>query len=295
MNALNYLEEESISIIRDTLRKSNNPLILYSIGKDSTVLLHLFKKALYPLKNNIRVLHVDTKWKFKEMIEYRDRFFKSEKINFMIHTNNRGIYENITPFNNPRYTDIMKTDALKQVLNENKFDFVYGGARRDEEVSRSKERILSIRNKYNNWDPVNQRIEPWNMFNTNISKEESFRVFPLSNWTEVNIWEYIKKEKLDVVPLYFAKKRKVVVRNNQIFLLDDERFKLEKGDEVENLIVRFRTLGCYPLTQGVLSNANTVDKIINELKDSSYSERAGRLIDYEKEGMMELRKKEGYF
>ena len=295
MNALNYLEEESISIIRDTLRKSNNPLILYSIGKDSTVLLHLFKKALYPLKNNIRVLHVDTKWKFKEMIEYRDRFFKSEKINFMIYTNNRGIYENITPFNNPRYTDIMKTDALKQVLNDNKFDFVYGGARRDEEVSRSKERILSIRNKYNNWDPVNQRIEPWNMFNTNISKEESFRVFPLSNWTEVNIWEYIKKEKLDVVPLYFAKKRKVVVRNNQIFLLDDDRFKLEKGDEVENLIVRFRTLGCYPLTQGVLSNANTVDKIIKELKDSSYSERAGRLIDYEKEGMMELRKKEGYF
>ena len=295
MNALNYLEEESISIIRDTLRKSNNPLILYSIGKDSTVLLHLFKKALYPLKNNIRVLHVDTKWKFKEMIEYRDRFFKSEKINFMIYTNNRGIYENITPFNNPRYTDIMKTDALKQVLNENKFDFVYGGARRDEEVSRSKERILSIRNKYNNWDPVNQRIEPWNMFNTNISKEESFRVFPLSNWTEVNIWEYIKKEKLDVVPLYFAKKRKVVVRNNQIFLLDDDRFKLEKGDGVENLIVRFRTLGCYPLTQGVLSNANTVDKIIKELKDSSYSERAGRLIDYEKEGMMELRKKEGYF
>ena len=295
MNALNYLEEESISIIRDTLRKSNNPLILYSIGKDSTVLLHLFKKALYPLKNNIRVLHVDTKWKFKEMIEYRDRFFKSEKINFMIHTNNRGIYENITPFNNPRYTDIMKTDALKQVLNDNKFDFVYGGARRDEEVSRSKERILSIRNKYNNWDPVNQRIEPWNMFNTNISKEESFRVFPLSNWTEVNIWEYIKKEKLDVVPLYFAKKRKVVVRNNQIFLLDDDRFKLEKGDGVENLIVRFRTLGCYPLTQGVLSNANTVDKIIKELKDSSYSERAGRLIDYEKEGMMELRKKEGYF
>ena len=295
MNALNYLEEESISIIRDTLRKSNNPLILYSIGKDSTVLLHLFKKALYPLKNNIRVLHVDTKWKFKEMIEYRDRFFKSEKINFMIYTNNRGIYENITPFNNPRYTDIMKTDALKQVLNDNKFDFVYGGARRDEEVSRSKERILSIRNKYNNWDPVNQRIEPWNMFNTNISKEESFRVFPLSNWTEVNIWEYIKKEKLDVVPLYFAKKRKVVVRNNQIFLLDDDRFKLEKGDGVENLIVRFRTLGCYPLTQGVLSNANTVDKIIKELKDSSYSERAGRLIDYEKEGMMELRKKEGYF
>lgn len=295
MNALNYLEEESISIIRDTLRKSNNPLILYSIGKDSTVLLHLFKKALYPLKNNVRVLHVDTKWKFKEMIEYRDRFFKSENINFIIHTNKRGYDENITPFNNPKYTDIMKTDALKQILNKNKFDFVYGGARRDEEVSRSKERILSIRNKYNNWDPVNQRIEPWNMFNTNISNEESFRVFPLSNWTEINIWQYIKKEKLDVVPLYFAKKRKVVVRNNQIFLLDDERFKLEKGDEVENLIVRFRTLGCYPLTQGVLSNANTVDKIINELKDSSYSERAGRLIDYEKEGMMELRKKEGYF
>jgi len=292
---LRSLENEAISIIRDTYIEAENPVMMYSIGKDSSVLLHLFLKAFFPVDVPVKILHVDTTWKFSEMIKFRENIKKKYNLDLITYTNLDGIKENVTPFNNENYTDIMKTEALKQVLSKHKFDMVYGGARRDEEGSRSKERILSHRNKYHIWDPVNQRIEPWNIFNTKKNKEESFRVFPLSNWTELNIWEYIKEEKIDIVPLYFAKKRKVVLRDGQYYLYDDERFELNNNDKVLYEKVRFRTLGCYPLTVGIKSNADNLNKIIQEVKKSKYSERHGRLIDSDKEASMEIKKKEGYF
>jgi sulfate adenylyltransferase subunit 2 len=293
---LKYLEQESIEIIRDIYSQANNPVVLYSIGKDSSVLLHLFKKAFYPSSIPVDFLHIDTTWKFKEMIEFRNSVAKKENINLKVHINIKGVEENITPFNNENYTDIMKTDALLEALNAGGYDFIFGGARRDEEKSRAKERILSYRNQHHNWDPKNQRIEPWHIFNTLKESKSSFRVFPLSNWTELNIWQYVKKEKIEVVPLYFAKLRKVVQKNSgEIFLLDDNRFELEKHDEVKNLVVRFRTLGCYPLTSGVISSAKNLNSIISEVKQAKYSERYGRLIDNDKEGSMELKKKKGYF
>jgi len=292
---LKELENESISIIRDTFKDSNKPLILYSIGKDSSVLLHLFMKAFYPLKMTVPLLHVDTGWKFKEMIIFRDMIAKKYNLNLLVHQNLEGVRKNINPFDYDNYTDIMKTEALKEALNNGNYDFIYGGARRDEEQSRAKEKVLSHRNKHHVWDPKNQRIEPWYIFNTLKEKEESFRVFPISNWTELNVWEYIKSEKIEIVDLYFAKKRKVINREGQYFLLDDDRFKLNTTDIISDEYVRFRTLGCYPLSAGVLSKANNIEKLIKELKISQYSERSGRLIDKDKDGSMEIKKREGYF
>ena len=292
---LKYLEEESISIIRDTYKDAENPIVLYSVGKDSSVLLNLFLKAFYPIKVPVKFLHIDTGWKFKEMIQFRDKLFNSNLIDGLVYKNKEGMKKNINPFDHENYTDIMKTHTLREALNKEKYDFVYGGARRDEESSRSKERILSIRDKNQRWDPKNQKIEPWLLFNTLKYSEESFRVFPLSNWTELNIWEYIQQEKLKIVSLYFSKKRKVVLRNDQLFLLDDERFKLEKDDKLTYKNVRFRTLGCYPLTAGIESTAKNVSEIIKEVKNSNFSERYGRVIDYDKVGSMEIKKREGYF
>jgi len=294
-NHLKILEDEAISIIRETYSNSENPVVLYSIGKDSSVLLTLFKKAFYPIDIPVPFLHIDTGWKFKEMIIFRDQTFKENKINGKVFTNEKGAKNNINPFDHSDYTDIMKTDALKQALKEGKYDFVYGGARRDEEASRSKEKVVSHRDINNRWDPKNQSIEPWYLFNTQKNFGESFRVFPISNWTELNVWEYIKRENIKIVPLYFSKRRKVVLSDEQIFLYDDERYKLKPNDKVTNLNVRFRTLGCYPLTAGVKSEAKNINDIISELKISKYSERSGRLIDHDKLGSMELKKREGYF
>ena len=295
MNHLTNLEEEAISIIRDTYAVSENPVVLYSIGKDSSVLLELFKKAFYPGDIPVTFLHIDTGWKFKEMISFRDTIFKKNNIQGIVHQNLDGVQKNINPFDHSNYTDIMKTNALKKALTKGRYDFVYGGARRDEEASRSKEKIVSHRDKNNRWNPKNQNIEPWLLFNTLKSKEESFRVFPISNWTELNVWEYIHKEKIPIVPLYFAKKRKVVISDGQIFLHDDNRFKLKESDKSIILKVRFRTLGCYPLTAGLESDAENVADIITEIKESKFSERSGRLIDYDKLGSMEMKKREGYF
>ena len=295
MKHLKNLQDESISIIRETYSKSENPVVLYSIGKDSSVMLDLFRKAFYPLQIPIPFLHIDTGWKFREMIKFRDYQAKKHNLNLITHTNLHGKKNNINPFDHENYTDIMKTDALKEALDKGKYDFIYGGARRDEESSRSKEKVLSHRNKYHVWEPKNQRIEPWHIFNTLKSKEESFRIFPLSNWTELNIWEYIKKNKVEIVPLYLSKKRKVVLREGQYFLLDDTRFQIKESDEIVYEKIRFRTLGCYPLTAGVISKATSITGIINELNESQYSERSGRLIDFDKDGSMELKKREGFF
>jgi sulfate adenylyltransferase subunit 2 len=289
------LEEEAISIIRDTYANSENPVVLYSIGKDSSVMLELFKKSFYPSNIPIPFLHIDTGWKFKEMIRFRDKVYENNTLKGHVYSNEEGMKLGINPFDDSNYTDVMKTQALKAALKNGKYDFVFGGARRDEEASRSKEKVVSHRDKNNRWDPKNQNIEPWHIFNTSKEPDESFRVFPLSNWTELNVWEYISQENIKIVPLYFSKKRKVVITDNQIFLYDDNRFRLKEGDEVKSLNVRFRTLGCYPLTAGIESNATTVQEIIKEVRKSNYSERSGRLIDYDKLGSMELKKREGYF
>ena len=289
------LEEESISIIRDTYGNADNPVVLYSIGKDSSVLLELFKKAFYPAKIPVPFLHIDTGWKFKEMIAFRNSIYKEYELKGLVYKNEEGENLGINPFEHSNYTDIMKTQALKSALKLGKYDFVYGGARRDEEASRSKEKVVSHRDKYNRWDPKNQNIEPWLIFNTLKQQGESFRVFPISNWTELNVWEYIQKENIKIVPLYFAKNRRVVLSNGQIFLYDDKRYQIQEGDEVKTLKVRFRTLGCYPLTAGIESNAKNVKDIIKEVKESNFSERSGRLIDYDKIGSMELKKRQGYF
>lgn len=293
---LKELEQESIEIIRKTYADSIKPVVLYSIGKDSSVLLQLFKKAFYPNQVPVEFLHIDTTWKFKEMIKFRDKLMQQENLNYKIFTNQEGVKKNINPFDHDFYTDTMKTEALKEALNVGKYDFIYGGARRDEEKSRSKERIVSQRDKNHSWNPKNQRIEPWNIFNTKHVENHSFRIFPLSNWTELNIWEYIKQEKIDIVPLYFAKKRKVVEKlSGEIFLLDDDRYKFQKSDKISELVVRFRTLGCYPLTSAIKSEAANLDQIIEEVSSAKYSERYGRVIDYDTEASMELKKKQGYF
>jgi len=294
-NHLLKLEEEAISIIRDTYSSSENPLVLYSIGKDSSVLLELFKKSFYPSSIPVPFLHVDTGWKFKEMIEFRNAIYKDKNVKGLVYSNKEGVKSGINPFDHPNYTDVMKTKALRDVLKAGEYDFIYGGARRDEEASRSKEKVVSHRDQNNRWDPKNQSIEPWHLFNTLKKSNESFRVFPISNWTELNVWEYIQKENIKIVPLYFAKKRKVVVSGEQIFLYDDKRYQLQDHEEVKELEVRFRTLGCYPLTAGIESKAKNVKDIIKEIKASNFSERSGRLIDYDKLGSMELKKREGYF
>jgi len=292
---LDALENESISIIRDTYSSSENPVLLYSVGKDSSVLTHLFKKAFYPLNVPVKLLHVDTTWKFKEMIKFRDDYASKNNLDLIVYKNQEAIKNNITPFNNKNYTDIMKTETLKKALDEHGFDMIYGGARRDEEASRSKERVLSVRDKYHSWDPRNQRVEPWLIFNTEKIIDQTFRIFPISNWTELNVWEYIKQEDIDIVPLYFAKNREVIIRDDEIYLYDDKRFEIKNTDIIKKLKVRFRTLGCYPLTAGIESDSDNLDKIIQELKNTSYSERSGRAIDKDRLGSMEIKKKEGYF
>ena len=297
LNHLDSLEAESIHIIREVVAESGNPVMLYSIGKDSSVMLHLAMKAFYPAKPPFPLLHVDTTWKFHEMIEFRDRRMKQLNLELITHINEEGRATGISPFSHGSvsYTDIMKTVALKQALNKHGFDAVFGGARRDEEKSRAKERIVSLRTKHHRWDPKNQRPELWSLYNTNKNNGESLRIFPLSNWTELDIWQYIHREKIDIVPLYFAAQRPIVERNGALLMVDDKRFPLELGEQPQSRSVRFRTLGCYPLTGAVESIAETVPEIIQELLLSTYSERQSRLIDYENSGSMEKKKQEGYF
>ena len=293
INLLNELENESISIIRDSYACSYNPVLMYSIGKDSSVLLHLVKKAFYPSKIPFPLLHIDTKWKFKEMIAFRKKIEKKNRIKIIKYTNQKGL--NLNPQFDKNYTDVMKTDALKEALDQNKFDIIFGGARRDEEVSRSKERIVSIRDKNHIWNPKNQRPEIWNLYNYEKDNEQSLRVFPLSNWTENDIWTYIFRENIEVVELYKAKIRKCVLRDESYFMIDDSRFEMKKNEKILYEKIRFRTLGCYPLTAGIKSNAYNILDIIKENKLLTNSERSGRLIDDDKIGSMEIKKKSGYF
>ena len=297
MNHLDELEAEAIYIMREVAAECENPVMLYSIGKDSSVMLHLAMKAFYPEKPPFPFLHVNTTWKFKEMIEFRDRRAKELGIEMIEYINEEGVKNNINPFDyGLSYTDIMKTQALKQALDKYGFTAAFGGGRRDEEKSRAKERIFSFRNKQHAWDPKNQRPEMWKLFNTRINQGESIRVFPLSNWTEKDIWQYIKRENIPIVSLYFAKERPVVERNGQLIMVDDDRMRLLPGEKVQNKMVRFRTLGCYPLTGGIESNATTLDEIIEETMASVESERTSRIIDSDGgAASMEKRKREGYF
>lgn len=299
MNQLSHLDEleaEAIYIIREVAAECEKPVMLYSIGKDSSVMLHLAMKAFYPEKPPFPFLHVNTTWKFKEMIAFRDRTAQKLGIEMLEYINEDGVARGINPFDHgAAYTDIMKTQALKQALNKYGFTAAFGGGRRDEEKSRAKERIFSFRNENHAWDPKNQRPEMWKLFNTMINQGESIRVFPISNWTEKDIWQYIKQENIEIVPLYFAKERPVVYRDGNIIMLDDDRMKLREGEKVEYKKVRFRTLGCYPLTGGCESEADTLDAIIEETLSAVESERTSRVIDHEAAGSMERRKREGYF
>lgn len=293
---LDALEAEAIYIIREVAAECEKPVMLYSIGKDSSVMLHLALKAFYPEKPPFPFLHVDTTWKFREMITFRDQIAKKHDIEMLVYTNPDGVRDGINPFDHgSAYTDIMKTQALKQALTKYGFTAAFGGGRRDEEKSRAKERIFSFRDKEQVWDPKNQRPEMWKRYNTQIKKGESIRVFPLSNWTEKDIWQYIKREQIEIVPLYFAKERPVIYRDGNIIMVDDDRLKLLPGEEIQNKVVRFRTLGCYPLTGGIESTADTLDAIIEETLGAVNSERTSRVIDHEGAGSMERRKREGYF
>ncbi len=294
---LQALEDEAIYIIREAIAEFDNPVLLYSIGKDSSVLLHLLLKAFYPIKPPVKTLHIDTLWKFKEMIKFRDYQAKKFGLDLIVHTNQEGVEKKVTPFGDTSkiYTDIMKTEGLRQALNKYQFDVALGGARRDEEKSRAKERIFSFRTKFHGWDPKSQRPEMFNIFNCKINKGESMRVFPLSNWTELDVWQYIREREIEVVPLYFSKKRPVVDRNGTKIMVDDDRLPLKEGETSEMLDVRFRTLGCYPLTGAIESRASSLDEIIAEMEESKFSERQGRLIDSDQVGAMEKKKLEGYF
>ena len=296
LSHLDELEAEAIYIIREVAAECEKPVMLYSIGKDSSVMLHLAMKAFYPEKPPFPFLHIDTTWKFREMIEFRDRIAKENGIEMLVYTNQEGVDAGINQFDHgSAYTDIMKTQALKQALKKYEFTAAFGGGRRDEEKSRAKERIFSFRNEAQAWDPKNQRPEMWKLYNTKINKGESIRVFPISNWTEKDIWQYIKRENIEIVPLYFAKERPVVYRDGNIIMVDDDRFKFREGEKPEMKKVRFRTLGCYPLTGGVESDAETLDEIIDETLAAVSSERTSRVIDNEAAGSMERRKREGYF
>ncbi|WP_404342245.1 sulfate adenylyltransferase subunit CysD [Pseudoalteromonas mariniglutinosa] len=294
---LQQLEAESIKIMREVAAEFENPVMLYSIGKDSSVLLHLARKAFYPGKIPFPLLHVDTNWKFKEMIAFRDRLAKEYGFDLLVHKNPEGIEMNVGPFTHGsgKHTDIMKTQALKQALNKYGFDAAFGGARRDEEKSRAKERVYSFRDKHHRWDPKNQRPELWNTYNSQVNPGESIRVFPLSNWTELDIWQYIYQENIEMVPLYFAQQRPVVERDGTLIMVDDERMPLAEGEVPIMKSVRFRTLGCYPLTGAVESTASTLTEIIEEMLLSTSSEREGRVIDHDSAGSMEKKKREGYF
>lgn len=296
LSHLDQLEAEAIYIMREVAAECEHPVMLYSIGKDSSVMLHLAMKAFYPEKPPFPFLHVDTTWKFKEMIEFRDRKAKELGIDMLVYTNPEGKAQDINPFDHgSAYTDIMKTQALKQALKKYGFTAAFGGGRRDEEKSRAKERIFSFRNEAQAWDPKNQRPEMWKLYNTKIHKGESIRVFPLSNWTEKDIWQYIQRENIDIVPLYFAAERPVVERDGNLIMVDDDRMRLLPGEKPMMKSVRFRTLGCYPLTGGVESIATTLDEVIAETLAAVTSERTSRVIDKEAAGSMERRKREGYF
>ena len=296
LSHLDALEAEAIYIIREVAAECEKPVMLYSIGKDSSVMLHLAMKAFYPEKPPFPFLHVNTTWKFKEMIKFRDEQAKKLGIEMLEYINEDGVKQGINPFDHgSAYTDIMKTQALKQALNKYGFTAAFGGGRRDEEKSRAKERIFSFRNENHAWDPKNQRPEMWKLYNSKIHKGESIRVFPISNWTEADIWQYIKREKIEIVPLYFAAERPVVYRDGNIIMVDDDRMRLLPGEKPQMKKVRFRTLGCYPLTGGVESDAETLDEIIEETLSAVESERTSRVIDHEEAGSMERRKKEGYF
>jgi len=294
---LKTLESESIEIFRETAATFRKPVMMYSIGKDSSVLLHLAKKAFYPAPIPFPMLHIDTTWKFKEMISFRDRVAKESGIDLVVHTNQDGVKSGINPFNAgaSEYTRIMKTVALRQALDEHQFDAAIGGSRRDEEKSRAKERIFSVRDNGHKWDPRNQRPELWRTYNTRLSPKQTMRVFPISDWTEVDIWRYILQENIEVNPLYFAKDRPMVKRGDQLIMVDDERFPLINGEVPEMRQVRFRTLGCYPLTAAVESTALTLTEVVDEVFAVKLSERATRLIDGANEDSMEKKKTEGYF
>ncbi len=294
---LKRLEAESIHILRVVAAESKNPVMLYSIGKDSGVMLHLARKAFHPSKPPFPLLHVDTTWKFREMIEFRDATARGLGWELFVHVNQEGVRRGINPFDSGSslHTQVMKTEALKQALDKHGFDAAFGGARRDEEKSRAKERIFSFRSAAHTWDPKNQRPELWRVYNTRVHKGESIRVFPLSNWTELDVWQYILAERLPIVPLYFAKERPVVVRDGALIMVDDERMRLLPGEKPEMRRVRFRTLGCYPLTGAIESSADTLESIVVETLTARTSERQGRVIDYDDKSSMERKKKEGYF
>jgi len=294
---LQTLEAESIEIFREVAASFERPVMMYSIGKDSSVLLHLARKAFYPSRIPFPLLHIDTTWKFREMIAFRDRMAAKHGLDLVTHTNPDGVRDNINPFDHgsSRYTDIMKTAALRQALSAGRYDAAIGGARRDEEKSRAKERVFSHRNASHAWDPKNQRPELWRLFNTRLNPGESVRVFPISNWTELDVWTYIYAENIPIVPLYFAQRRPVVERSGTLIMVDDDRFRLEPGETPREELVRFRTLGCYPLTGAIRSSASTLADIIMEMQASRTSEREGRLIDSDQSGSMEKKKQEGYF
>lgn len=294
---LKQLEAESIHIIREVAAEFDNPVMLYSVGKDSAVMMHLAMKAFYPGKPPFPLMHVDTTWKFREMIEFRDQRIADLGWDLIVHINQDGVDMGVGPFTHgsAKHTDIMKTESLKQALNKHGFDAAFGGARRDEEKSRAKERVYSFRDKNHRWDPKNQRPELWNIYNGRVDKGESIRVFPLSNWTELDIWQYIYLEGIPIVPLYLAAKRPVVERDGVLIMVDDERMPIEPGEKIEEKMVRFRTLGCYPLTGAVESEAATLPEIIQEMLLATTSERQGRVIDNDSSGSMEKKKQEGYF
>ena len=294
---LQQLEAESIHIIREVAAEFDNPVMLYSVGKDSAVMLHLARKAFYPAPPPFPLMHVDTTWKFREMIEFRDKMAHECGFDLLIHTNQEGVEQKVSPFTHGSglYTDIMKTEGLKQALDKYKFDAAFGGARRDEEKSRAKERIFSFRNSQHRWDPKSQRPELWNIYNARVRQGESIRTFPLSNWTELDVWQYIYLEEIPIVPLYRAAVRPVVERDGMLIMVDDDRLELKPGEKIEMKSVRFRTLGCYPLTGAVESTATTLPEIIQEMLLTRTSERQGRLIDHDQAGSMEKKKQEGYF
>ncbi len=297
LNNLRELEAESIHIIREVAAEFENPVMLYSIGKDSSVMVRLAEKAFYPGKVPFPLMHIDSKWKFKEMVKFRDRYAKEKGWDLIVHYNKKGFEEGVGPFTHGSkvHTDIMKTHALLEGLTKHGFDAAFGGARRDEEKSRAKERVYSFRDRYHQWDPKNQRPELWNIYNARVHKGESIRVFPLSNWTELDIWQYIRLEEIPIVPLYFAKERPIVEFNNALILVDDDRMPKEIADKAKMRMVRFRTLGCYPLTGAIDSEADTIETIVEEMMTVTKSERTTRVIDFDQEASMEQKKREGYF
>lgn len=297
LSHLEQLEAESIHVIREVAAEFERPVMLYSIGKDSSVMIRLAEKAFAPGRIPFPLMHIDSTWKFREMIEFRDRYCREHDIDLIVHVNEEGRKAGIGPFEHGsrKHTDIMKTQALLQGLNKHKFDAAFGGARRDEEKSRAKERIYSFRDRFHQWDPKNQRPELWNLFNAKVNPGESIRVFPISNWTELDVWQYIRRENIPVVPLYFAKERPVVERDGSLIMVDDDRMCFLPGEKPKMELVRFRTLGCYPLTGAVRSPATTIEEIIAEMMQTRASERTTRVIDFDSEGSMEDKKKEGYF